>query len=138
MTPQIDIIIPVYNAKKYLAKCIRSIQKQTFTNWRLILVDDGSTDGSAEICDRFAAGDSRISVVHQENKGLIGARKTGLANVTSDFIVFVDADDMTEPEMLEKLLETQEQYSAEMCIVDTRPFHDMTGSSRVISARTAV
>lgn len=114
MTPKIDIIVPVYNAKKYLAKCIRSIQKQTFTNWRLILVDDGSTDGCAEICDRFAVGDSRIFVVHQENKGLIGARKTGLANATSEFIAFVDADDLAEPEMLQKLLEAQEQYSADI------------------------
>ena len=55
MTPKVDIIVPVYNARKYLAKCIRSIQKQTFTDWHLILVDDGSTDGSAEICDRFCA-----------------------------------------------------------------------------------
>lgn len=114
MTPKIDIIVPVYNAKKYLAKCIRSIQKQTFTNWRLILVDDGSTDGSTEICDRFAAGDSRIFVVHQENKGLIGARMTGIDNASSEFITFVDADDLVEPEMLQKLLESQAQYSADI------------------------
>lgn len=114
MIPKIDIIVPVYNTKKYLAKCIRSIQKQTITDWKLILVDDGSTDGSAEICDRFAAGDSRITVVHQENRGLIGARKTGIANATSEFISFVDADDLAEPEMLQKLLEVQAQYSADI------------------------
>lgn len=116
MTPKIDIIVPVYNAKKYLAKCIRSIQKQTFTDWRLILVDDGSTDGSSEICDKFCTpgGDKRISVVHQKNKGLIGARMTGIANATSEFIAFVDADDLVEPEMLQKLLETQMQYSADI------------------------
>ena len=114
MTPKIDIIVPVYNAKKYLAKCIRSIQKQTFPDWRLILVDDGSSDGSSEICDKFVAEDSRISVVHQENKGLIGARMTGIANATSEFIAFVDADDMTESEMLQKLLEAQAHYSADI------------------------
>lgn len=114
MTPKIDIIVPIYNAKKYLAKCIRSIQKQTFTDWRLILVDDGSSDGSSEICDKFVAEDSRISVVLQKNKGLIGARMTGIANATSEFIAFVDADDLVEPEMLQKLLETQIQYSADI------------------------
>lgn len=114
MTPKVDIIVPVYNAKKYLAKCIRSIQKQTFSDWRLILVDDGSTDGSGKICDHFAVCDSRIIVVHQENRGLIGARKTGLANVTSEFISFVDADDLVEPEMFQKVLEAQIQYSADI------------------------
>ena len=114
MNPKIDIIVPVYNAKKYLAKCIRSIQKQTFTDWRLILVDDGSSDGSSEICDKFVAEDSRISVVHQENKGLIGARMTGIANATSEFIAFVDADDLVEPEMLQKLLDAQVQFSADI------------------------
>lgn len=114
MTPKIDIIIPVYNKKKYLAQCIRSIQKQTFSDWNLILVDDGSTDGSASICDKFAAADSRISVIHQENKGLIGARKTGIANASSEFLAFVDADDLAEPEMLEKLWDTQVKYSADI------------------------
>lgn len=114
MTPQIEVIVRVYNAKIYLSKCIRSIQKQTFDNWHLILVDDGSTDGSSEICDNFAAGDSRITVIHQENRGLIGARKTGIANASCEFIVFVDADDLAEPEMLQKLLDTQERYSADI------------------------
>lgn len=116
MTPKVDIIVPVYNAKKYIAKCIRSIQKQTFTDWHLILVDDGSTDGSAEICDRFCApgGDKRISVVHQENKGVIGARKTGISNASSEFIVFVDADDLLESEMIQRLLEIQAQYLADI------------------------
>lgn len=114
MTPKIDIIVPVYNKKKYLAKCIRSIQNQTFTDWSLILVDDGSTDGSSEICDRFAAVDSRIAVVHQENRGATSARKTGIANAASDFVAFVDADDLVESEMLQKLWDAQVQYSADI------------------------
>ena len=65
----ISIVVPVYNCEKYIGKCIQSIQKQTFSNWKLILVDDGSVDRSGEICDKFAAVDSRISVVHQENSG---------------------------------------------------------------------
>ena len=114
MAPKIDIIVPVYNAKKYLAKCIRSIQKQTFTDWRLILVDDGSTDGSSEICDKFAAEDSRISVVHRENCGSLKARLNGIAKADSEFVTFVDADDLVEPIMFQKLLEVQAQYSADI------------------------
>ena len=116
MTTKIDIIVPVYNAKKYLAKCIRSIQKQTFTDWRLILVDDGSTDGSAEICDKFCmlAEDKRISVVHQKNKGSIGAKMTGIENATSEFVTFVDADDLLPPNALDVLYSKAEEYQADI------------------------
>lgn len=114
MTPKIDIIVPVYNAKKYLAKCIRSIQKQTFTAWKLILVDDGSTDGSAEICDRFAAEDSRLTVVHQENNGSIGARMTGIANTHGEFVTFVDADDLLPPNALDVLYSKAVEYQADI------------------------
>ena len=110
----ISIVVPVYNGEKYIGKCIKSIQKQTYPNWKLILVDDGSTDNTAEICDSFAAGDGRISVVHQENNGLIKARLTGLANASSEFLAFVDADDLIEPDMLQKLLDVQLQYSADI------------------------
>ena len=113
-TECISIIVPVYNCEKYIGKCIKSIQKQTYSNWNLILVDDGSTDGSGTICDRFAAKDGRISVVHQENRGLIGARKTGIANASGEFVSFVDADDMIEPEMFQKMMETQVQYLADI------------------------
>lgn len=112
--PTLDIIVPVYNAKKLLPKCVRSIQRQTFSDWNLILVDDGSTDGSGEICDRLAAGDRRISVVHQENGGAVKARQTGVEKASSTFVAFVDADDLVEPAMFQRLLNVQEQYSADI------------------------
>lgn len=76
--PEITIIVPVFNVEKYISECIESILKQTYKNIQIILVDDGSTDKSGEICDKYAALDGRIEVIHQHNKGLVVARKQGL------------------------------------------------------------
>lgn len=92
-TPLISIIIPVYNVEPYLRRCLDSILSQSNGNWEAIVVDDGSTDRSGEICDEYALQDSRIRVIHQGNKGVSNARNTGLGNVTGDWIWFVDADD---------------------------------------------
>ena len=89
----ISIIVPIYNIEAYLEECIKSIIKQTYKELEIILVDDGSTDGSSEICDEFAAQDKRIKVIHKQNEGLVLARKNGLQYVKGDYVLFVDGDD---------------------------------------------
>lgn len=108
----IYIIVPIFNTEKYLEQCLSSIQKQTFQNWRCLLVNDGSTDGCAKICDTFVNSDSRFIYLYQENKGLSAARNKGIEcaidfsdNGGNDFICFVDSDDYIEPVYLEKMLE---------------------------------
>lgn len=101
--PLISIVVPIYNVQQYLPQCILSIRQQTYKNIQIILVDDGSTDGSSLICDMEALQDSRIEVIHQENEGLVSARKAGLKGATGSYIGFVDADDYIEKDMFEKL-----------------------------------
>ena len=97
----ISIITPVYNVEKYLPQCIDSVIAQTFRNWELILVDDGSTDRSGAICDEYAAKDSRIRVHHKENSGQADSRNIALRMARADLIGYVDSDDWTEPDMYE-------------------------------------
>lgn len=93
MQPKISVIVPVYKAEKYLHRCVDSILAQTFTNFEIILVDDGSPDKSGEICDEYAAKDSRVRVFHKENGGVSSARNLGLENTSGEWVLFVDADD---------------------------------------------
>lgn len=101
---QISIIVPIYNVAQYLEKCIVSIINQTYHNLQIILVDDGSTDGSSQICDEFKSRDDRIVVIHKGNGGLVNARKSGIQIATGDYIGYVDGDDWIEPDMYEKML----------------------------------
>ena len=102
--PLISVIIPVYNVEKYLEKCLNSVLSNTYKNLQIIVVNDGSTDNSGSICDVYAEKDNRITVIHQENKGLSSARNAGLAAATGKYIGFVDSDDMISPVMYEELL----------------------------------
>lgn len=97
----ISIIIPVYNAEKYLRQCLDSIQQQTYPDWEAILVDDGSSDGSPAICDEYAQKDGRFRVVHQANAGVSSARNVGLNNAHGEWITFLDADDRLKNNALE-------------------------------------
>ena len=99
----ISVIIPVYNVEKYLRRCIDSILNQSFTNYELILIDDGSRDSSGDICDEYSKKYKQIKVFHQENKGQAAARNKGILNALGEWIVFVDADDMIQCQMLEYL-----------------------------------
>lgn len=110
----ISIIVPVYNVAPYLERCIRSIQEQTFTNIEILLVDNGSTDGSSELVDILAAEDKRIIPIHEENQGVTHARLTGVGYANGNWIGFVDADDMIEPDMFERLLNNAKQYNAQI------------------------
>lgn len=100
----ISVIVPVYKVENYLHRCVDSILAQTYTNLEIILVDDGSPDRCGEICDEYAAKDSRIRVIHQENGGLSAARNAGLDLCTGEYIVFVDSDDYLDPALMETLI----------------------------------
>lgn len=91
--PGVSIIVPVYNTKQYLSRCIDSIMSQRFTDFELLLIDDGSTDGSGDICDAYAEKDNRVRVFHKENGGASSARNVGLENAIGDWVTFVDSDD---------------------------------------------
>ena len=101
--PLITVIIPVYNIMEYLPRCVHSVIAQTYKNLQIILVDDGSTDGTAQLCDELAAEDPRISVYHKENGGSSSARNLGLGKAQGEYIGFVDSDDHIEADMYEKL-----------------------------------
>lgn len=104
MQDLISVIVPIYRVGEYLEECIQSIINQTYRNLEIILVDDGSDDECGEICDRYACMDARIKVIHQENRGLDGARKAGISAATGEYVGYVDGDDWIEPEMYESLI----------------------------------
>lgn len=102
--PEISIIVPVYQVEKYLNECIDSILAQTFTDFELILVDDGSPDNCPALCDAAAKRNSRVRVIHKQNGGVSTARNAGLDAAQGNWIAFVDSDDTVEPEYLEKCI----------------------------------
>lgn len=103
---KVSVVIPVYNVKPYLERCVQSVLRQTYQDIEVILVDDGSKDGSGELCDQIALTDKRIRVIHQENQGLSSARNMGICSATGDYIIFLDADDLWLMEDgLEKLVQ---------------------------------
>lgn len=112
----ISVIVPVYNVEKYIRRCIDSICNQTYRNLEIILVDDGSTDLSGEICDEYEKKDSRIRVIHQSNQGLSGARNTGLDNANGDYIAFVDSDDYIHYRMFEVLIRNINKTEADVSV----------------------
>ncbi len=101
--PEISVIVPVYNVEKYLARCVDSLLAQTFQNLEILLVDDGATDGSAAMCDAYAAQDARVRVIHKENGGLSDARNAGIEAARGKYLCFIDSDDFVAETMLEKL-----------------------------------
>lgn len=103
-TNKISVIVPVYNAEKYIEECIRSVMAQTYTDWELILVDDGSTDQSGTICDKATEEDGRIRVIHQKNAGTTRARANGVFSSAGEYIYFLDADDTIENDTLEHMV----------------------------------
>ena len=98
--PKVSVIVPVYNVEKLLQRCIDSILAQTFTDFELLLIDDGSKDKSGEICDEYAAKDSRIRVFHKQNGGVSTARNIGIDKAQGEWIYFVDSDDIVLPSAL--------------------------------------
>ena len=121
----ISVIVPVYNVESYIAECIESIQNQTYMNLEIILVNDGSTDASGDICDQYAAYDERIKVIHQENGGLSAARNTGIEAANGDYISFVDSDDYIRLTLFEDMLQLLKEYDLD--IIEFTAFRDKSG-----------
>ena len=113
-SPKVSVIIPVYNVDHYLEQCVNSILGQSFGDFELILVDDGSTDRSGAICDEYEKKDVRVKVIHQQNAGSSAARNTGLKVANGIYILFVDADDWVNPNHIESMVETAERESADV------------------------
>ena len=116
MLPLISVIVPIYNTELYLDKCMQSILNQTYRNLEIILVDDGSTDNSSQMCDLYAGKDSRIRVIHKENGGQSSARNVGLNVCTGDYISFVDSDDWIELDMYSTLVEQLEKHGVDLAV----------------------
>lgn len=114
----ISIITPIYQAEKYLETLINSIINQTYHDWELLLIDDGSTDGSAEICDCYAQKDNRIRVIHKANEGVASARNQAMDMATGEYLAFADSDDWVEPYWLERLYKTAKEQEADIVVSD--------------------
>ena len=110
----VSVIVPVYNVEQYLAECLDSILASTYQNLEIIIVDDGSPDRCPEICDEYAQKDSRLRVIHQDNRGLSSARNAGLQIATGEFIAFVDSDDIISPIMYEELVGVIQKENADL------------------------
>ena len=128
--PLISVVIPVYNVRAFLDRCIASVCQQTWKNLEIIIVDDGSTDGSGAICDNYAALDERILVVHQKNKGLSAARNAGLDIATGEFYFFLDSDDYLTVDCIEVLWEACELNHASIAIGDAIVLNETTGETK--------
>ena len=124
----ISVVVPIYNTREYLSECIDSIINQTYRNLEIILIDDGSNDGSEDICDRYAQKDSRIKVIHRKNQGLVSARREGAREASSKWVSYVDSDDWIEPNMYEEMVEVLEN-KANPDIIICGSFHDKVGLS---------
>lgn len=120
----ISVIVPVYNVEKYIDRCINSILNQTFLNYELILVDDGSLDNSTCICEEYAKRDERISIIYKKNGGLSSARNAGIDASKGEYLLFVDGDDVIHPEMLEILYSHLKKNNAQISIGDFCRFHN--------------
>ena len=115
---RVSVIVPVYNAERYLERCVDSIFAQSFTDYELILVDDGSTDGSGKMCDDYARSNPQVRVFHQVNQGVSAARQKGLDAASGEYVIFADPDDWVEPTMLEELLEVAVSEHTDVVICD--------------------
>lgn len=126
---EISVIVPVYKVEAYLSDCVRSLQNQTFRDIEILLVDDGSPDSCPQLCDAFAAGDSRIRVIHQKNAGLSAARNAGIDAASGDYICFVDSDDLVAPDYCRVLHGLLDRTTFDFCFCGVCRFPD--GSSPI-------
>jgi len=114
--PLISIIVPVYKVEQYLHRCVDSILSQTYDNFELILIDDGSPDGCPAICDEYTKNDSRVHVIHQVNQGLAEVRNVGVKQAHGEYIAFIDSDDFVSPNYIETLYSGVVDYDADISI----------------------
>ena len=114
MNPLVSVIVPVYNVRKYIEEALDSVINQTYQNLEILVIDDGSTDGSSDICEFYKQKDQRIKVFHQKNKGVSVARNVGLDHMTGELVAFLDSDDAYEPEMIDKLVHAMQSLDADI------------------------
>jgi glycosyltransferase involved in cell wall biosynthesis len=133
--PKISVIIPVYKAEKYIHKCIDSLLKQTFTDYEIILINDGSPDSSGKICDEYAKLDKRIRAFHKENGGVSSARQCGIDNARGEYTIHVDPDDWVESQMLDELYIKAKKDNVDMLICDFYE-HDLNGERYIVQKPT--
>lgn len=136
--PEISVIVPVYKAEQYLERCVKSILEQTYQNFELILVDDGSPDGSPILCDKWAEKDSRVHVIHKENGGASSARNAGLKIAKGNWIAFADSDDWLDRTALKTLYDLANQYNVPMAIGGMRVVQEYTDAQTVAKQETVV
>ena len=130
--PMVSVIVPVYKVERYIRKCIDSILKQSFTDFELILVDDGSPDKCGKICDEYAAKDKRIKVIHKKNGGLSDARNAGLDYATGGYICFIDSDDWIHKDLLKDNLERLVSENADVIIFNYVEVFKETSIERLV------
>lgn len=133
LQPKISVIVPVYKAEAYLHRCVDSLLAQTFTDFEVLLIDDGSPDNSGEICDRYAQKDPRVRVFHKENGGVSSARQCGIDNAYGEYTIHADPDDWVEPTMLEELYIKVKMDDIDMLICDY--YEDYTDKSIYIKQK---
>lgn len=134
MNFKISVIIPIYNSEKYLKKCVDSVLDQTYKNLEVILIDDGSTDSSGELCDYYAKVDNRVKVIHKKNERIGAARNTGIENATGELITFIDSDDYLDSKAYEKAIEIFKNTDADLVQWDLT-FLEEEGCKDVIANR---
>ncbi len=126
--PLVSVIIPVYNVEKYLNECVESVINQTYKNLEILLIDDGSTDNSGEICDEYKEKDSRINVIHKKNDGLSNARNDGINNSNGEYLYFLDSDDYLEHNAIYILLNIIIKNNSDFVFFDGVSFDDLNGN----------
>ncbi len=136
--PEISVIVPVYKAEQYLERCVKSILEQTYQNFELILVDDGSPDNSPSLCDEWAKNDNHIYVIHKENGGASSARNAGLKIAKGNWIAFADSDDWLDRTALKTLYDLANQYNVPMAIGGMRVVQEYTDAQTVAKQETVV
>lgn len=134
----ISVIVPVYNVEVYLPGCIESILDQTYKDFEILLIDDGSTDNSGKICDEYAKRDNRCIAIHQQNKGVYNARNTGLSHATGEYISFVDSDDYIHPQMLEILYKALQKGDYDFSLVAYKQVWDYSKYSPITKTNTCI
>ena len=118
MKPFVTVIVAIFNAEKWLPRCLRSILAQSLENVEIMLIDDGSTDSSARICDEFASKDKRIKVYHRQNAGVSATRQFGIDHATGDYLIYLDSDDFVDPSIYEKMYRAAEEKNADLVVCD--------------------
>lgn len=137
----VSVVIPVYNVEEYLIECLESVVNQTYRDLEIILIDDGSTDGSSKICDSYALKDSRVSVIHQVNSGLSAARNRGIDQASSEYITFIDSDDVIALNFVETLMNQIKSENADIAECDFSDFFSelpSVDSDEIFSVKTGM